>query len=438
MKFQRRQILQAMTGAIMPCTVVASNTSNPDVVVVGAGAAGLAAARNLLEAGLSVIVLEAEHRIGGRAFTESETFGFPYDRGCHWLHHASTNPWIAYGRKNGFDVYEDEGEEFILENGSAYQGEKLDEYYEAFDLILESAWNDSRNKPDAAVSEYFNLDSPWSATIESRIVNDWYGQELSDLSTEYLMLEDEDNDWLCAQGFGSLVAHYGRNLPVKTGVQVRNINWSGNRVNILTNDGSVRARAVVVTASTGVLASEEITFTPSLPTKKVEAFHAFPMGSYNHIALRFTDDVFELGPNAYIVPFANDKRDAGLLSNADGKKLIMIYVGGELSWELERKGINEAIDYGINYIDAILGTDPRKRFVNGTFTRWGHNRWTRGSYASAAPGGLPYRDDLRQPVGNCIFFAGDACHTEGSSSAARAYQTGVDVAAEVLSVVTAK
>jgi monoamine oxidase len=83
MKFQQRQILQAMAGATLPCTVDASNTGNPDVVVVGAGAAGLAAARNLLEAGLSVIVLEAEHRIGGRAFTESETFGFPYDRGCH-------------------------------------------------------------------------------------------------------------------------------------------------------------------------------------------------------------------------------------------------------------------------------------------------------------------------------------------------------------------
>jgi monoamine oxidase len=251
------------------------------------------------------------------------------------------------------------------------------------------------------------------------------------------MLEDEDNDWLCAQGLGSLVAHYGRNLPVKTGVQVQNIDWSGNCVIILTNDGSVRARAVVVTASTGVLASEEITFAPSLPKEKVEAFHAFPMGSYNHIALRYSDDVFELGPNAYIIPFATDKRDAGLLSNADGNNLIMIGVGGELSWDLERKGISAAIDYGINYVDTILGTDSRKRFVNGTFTRWGQNRWTRGSYAAAAPGGLPYRDILRRPLGNRIFFAGDACHKEGSSSAARAYQTGVDVAAEVLSVVRA-
>lgn len=437
MKIRRRQILKAMAGAMLPCSIVACSSRQPDVVVIGAGAAGLAAARSLLEAGLSVIVLEAENRIGGRAFTESETFGFPYDRGCHWLHHASSNPWIAYGENNGFDVHRDDGEEFILEDGSAHQGEKLDDYFEALELILGSAWHLSRNKPDAPFSSYFNYDHPWSATIESKIVNDWYGLELSELSTEYIMLEDEDNDWLCAQGYGSLIAHYGRNLPVRTGVPVSRIDWSGSGVKVHTNDGTVDARAVVVTASTGVLASGEIAFSPPLPTEKVESFHAFPMGSYNHIALRYSDDVFELGPNAYVIPFAADKRDAGLLSNAGGKNLTMIYVGGDLSWSLEKKGSKAAVDYGIHYLDSILGTKTRKKFINGTFTRWGQNRWTRGSYAAAAPGGLPYRDVLRRPVGDRVFFAGDACHAAGSSSAARAYETGVDAAVAVVSVVSA-
>ncbi len=426
-----------MAAATLPCSLFARETTNPDVVIVGAGAAGLAAARSLLEAGLSVVVLEAEDRIGGRAFTESKTFGFPYDRGCHWLHHASTNPWIAYGKTNGFDVYPDEGEEFIFENGRPYQGEKLDEYYESLEVFLESAWSASRNKPDAAVSAYFTNDNPWSATIESKIVNDWYGLELSEISTEHFMLEEEENDWLCSQGFGSLIAHYGRNLPVKTAVEVKEIIWGGNGIKVITNDGSLRARAAIVTVSTGVLAAEGITFSPALSTEKVESFHAFPMGSYNHIALLYSEDVFGLGPDAYIIPFAADKRDAGLVSNAGGKNLVMIYVGGDLSWELERKGANKAVDYGIAYLDSILGANTRRKFLQGTFTRWGHNRWTRGSYAAAAPGRLSYRDVLRQPVGNRIFFAGDACHPEGSSSAARAYETGVDVAAEVLSVVTA-
>ena len=193
----------------------------------------------------------------------------------------------------------------------------------------------------------------------------------------------------------------------------------------------------MVTVSTGVLAPGAITFAPRLPNDKTESFHAFPMGSYNHIALLYSTDVFGMGPNSYIIPLAADKRDAGLLSNADGTGLVMIYVGGDLSWELERHGIDEAIEFGVNYLNSMLGEETGKKLVNGTFTRWGNNRWTRGSYASAAPGGLPYREVLRRPVGNRIFFAGDACHPGGSPTAARAYQTGVDVAAEVLRSITA-
>ena len=83
----------------------ALQSSDVDVVVVGAGAAGLSAARTLTEKGHSVAVLEARSRIGGRAFTESNTFGVPYDHGCHWLHDESSNPWVKYGQDHGFDLY---------------------------------------------------------------------------------------------------------------------------------------------------------------------------------------------------------------------------------------------------------------------------------------------------------------------------------------------
>ena len=438
MQLQRRKILQAMAGAVLPCTLASCDTGEPDVVVIGAGAAGLAATRNLLEAGFSVIALEAEQRIGGRAYTESETFGFPYDRGCHWLHHASSNPWIAYAMGNGFEVYADRGTEFILENGQPSQGDRLLEYYAALERILGAVWSKSRQKPDSAVSTYFDNSDPWSATVESKIINDWYGLELSEISTECFLLDDEENDWLCSQGFGSLVEHYGRGLPVRTGVHVKGIDWRGDTVRVETNEGTLRTKAVVSTVSTGVLASGEIRFVPPLPIEKLESFHAFPMGSYNHIALRYSDDVFELGPDAYVIPVAASKRDAGLASNVSGKNLVMIYVGGDLGRELERQGVNAAIDFGIGYLDSLLGSNTRKRFLTGTFTRWGQNPWTRGSYAAAAPGGLALRDDLRRPVGSRLFFAGDACHPEGSSSAGRAFETGVEAATAVSRVLLAR
>ena len=77
-----------------------------DVVVIGAGAAGLTAARELVSAGLAVRVLEARGRVGGRAWTDRETFGVPIDRGCAWLHSADRNPWATYAREHGFTVLE--------------------------------------------------------------------------------------------------------------------------------------------------------------------------------------------------------------------------------------------------------------------------------------------------------------------------------------------
>jgi len=82
----------------------ATTQKNPDVVIVGAGAAGLGAAKTLMEKGISFVMIEAQSRIGGRAYVDEHTFGVPYDMGCHWLNYERINPWIDYGQKNGFTV----------------------------------------------------------------------------------------------------------------------------------------------------------------------------------------------------------------------------------------------------------------------------------------------------------------------------------------------
>jgi monoamine oxidase len=435
MPIRRREVLKGgIAAALVTPWPRAFAASEPDVAVVGAGAAGLAAARALLDAGLSVQVLEASDRLGGRAWTESTTFGFPYDRGCHWLHNASTNPWIDYGRAHGFDVHPDDGEEVLFENGKPADDSRLEARNAAIEDFFEHAWTASKDRPDAPLSAYFDPDAPWAANVESLIVNYWYGLELDALSTRFVLQEEEQNDWFCSSGFGSLVAHFGRGLPVRTGTEVTRIDWGGNGVTLETTGGSLRAKAAIVTVSTGVLAAGGIAFSPKLPDDRIEAIHACPMGVYNHVALHYRTDVFGLGENVYVLPKARSKREPGLLANVDGTGLCMIWVGGELARELERDGVDAAVDFGLQHVDAILGRDARKTFVKGDYTRWGHCRWTRGSYYSVAPGGVESRAALRRPVGERLFFAGEACHRSGSATAARAYQSGVDVASRVREV----
>ena len=381
------------------------------------------------------MVLEADNRIGGRAWTESETFGFPYDRGCHWLHHASSNVWREYAKKHGFDVYPDDGDEYVYSNGSRQSLDKTDEFYAAIERLFERAWEQySASNEDGPVSRFLDPDDPWTPTVEARMVNDWDGQELDQISTEFYMVDVEEEDWLCAQGLGSLIAHYGRHVPVRTGTAVRKIDWRGNDIRVISDAGSIRSKAVVITVSTGVLASGQIEFTPPLPVEKLESFHAFKMGAYNHIALLYSEDVFGLGANQYVIPEAKSKREPGLLSNMDGSGLLMIYVGGDLSHELQREGVNAAVDFGVEHINSILGNDVSKKFVKGMFPLWSHNPWTRGSYAVPVPGGLKYREVLRRPIADRVFYAGDSCHRGPFSSVSRAHDSGVETAEQVLEV----
>ncbi|MEM9058173.1 MAG: FAD-dependent oxidoreductase, partial [Pseudomonadota bacterium] len=202
----RRRVLAGLAAAAVPGVSPVSADGNPDVVVVGAGAAGLAAAKTLLKEGLAVTVLEADSRIGGRAWTESETFGFPYDRGCHWLHHASTNVWRTYAKTQGFDVYPDNGDEHVYADG---RWRSVDAFEAAADRLFDraSAHQDAGGK-DLPISRFFDPDDPWTPTLEARIVHDWEGQNADELSTALYLIEEEDNDWLCAQGLGALVAHF--------------------------------------------------------------------------------------------------------------------------------------------------------------------------------------------------------------------------------------
>ena len=102
---RRRFVAGGAALAALPLLSRTSAAAEVDVVVVGAGAAGLSATRELLRQGASVATLEASSRVGGRAWTNLSLFGVPYDVGAHWLHHSEKNPFVQYAKDTGFTVY---------------------------------------------------------------------------------------------------------------------------------------------------------------------------------------------------------------------------------------------------------------------------------------------------------------------------------------------
>ena len=423
-RLSRRSFLASAAAAALPAA--AQVPSSP--VVVGAGAAGLAATRTLMDLGFSVATVEARDRIGGRAHTESKTFGVPYDHGCHWLHNAYMNPFVAFARANGFNVYPSGSGGYGLYDGPRRPGNAAWlEIEAAYNAATNAILDAGREGHDVDAASVITDDGPWAPLVACYIGGWSMGKDLKDIScVDYWKSEGGSSE-----GFGTLIAHDGRDLPVALETPVSSIDWSGDGVRVATSSGTIEARAVIVTASTGMLASGGLRFTPALDPQKEESFHRISMGTCNHIALKFSRDIFGLG-NDGSFEYRPETTDAvGFLTNISGSNLAFGYVGGDFGRELVAEGNDAAIAFGLEKIKASLGNDTGNAFVEGNDTAWDNDPWTHGSYASADPGYAWMRSVLKEPVADRVFFAGEACHSLLWATAAGALVSGQDVAAEV-------
>lgn len=433
-KFTRRQVMiGALTASGLPYLHTAALAANPDVVVIGAGAAGLAATRQLMEKGKTVICIEAMNRIGGRAHTDHEIFGVPYDIGAHWLTHSRSNPFVDYAKKNDFDVYPEANDEIL------YVGNRQasDEEYDAYDTAMRDTYRAilkaGERGQDIAPAKVVRNTGEWTDTVHMRIGAYEMAKDFDHFSCADWYSGAESSDWFCRQGFGTLVAHRAQNLPVQLNTTLSKVKWGGAGVTLQTDHGTISAKAVIITVSTGVLAAEKIKFDPPLPVKKQEAFNGITMGLYNHIALQFSDNFFGIGADGY-VSYQLDNQNAaaprgiGLLTNISGTNLTFADVGGGFAKQLEAAGPDTAIDFALGELRNIFGSRVDSSLIKAHVTNWGQNMFTLGSYASAKPGAFNLRNALRQSVADRVFFAGEATSRSQWATVVGAHKTGLATA----------
>ncbi len=415
---QRRLLLKATTASMLAPRIVLANTvTNPEVVIVGAGIAGLEAARTLQKNGVSFVVLEANFRIGGRVHTNTDIFGVPFDTHAHWIMSSPKNPLIDYAGSNGFNVYADPGrQKYFVADREVTENELADlrETDRIFnkkikDAAMKGVSGDDDNARTALGEAFFR--NPWGYTIASEYgvwdmaensenwsPNDWWNSE-------------GGNDWFCAQGYGSVVAHYGADVPVALATGVKEINWQGDDLKVLTHHaGTIRTRAVILTVSVGVLAAGHIKFTPELPMEKQQAIDDVGMAVMNNIGLQFSDDVFGFGADTYVYEQQHDENGVGYLANLNNTNLVYGYVGGAQAKALEKETMETVIAYGLDGMKSMLGNAVEKKFVAGYATACGQSPFYQGAYSAAKPGKQPMRAVLRETVADKLFFSGEATH----------------------------
>lgn len=407
--------------------MVVERNSDVDVVVVGAGAAGLAAALRLRRFGFETVVLEASRRIGGRAWTDDST-GLSFDLGAHWLHSGDRNPLSALARENGF-VYR-KGRRTPctrLADRWASAKEELERarfFREAMDVVARCG----EEGADVAVAEVLPSHPRWSKLLASWVA-DVSGVEAEQASTvDFAGYQDTRQDWPVHPGLGALVARIGRDAPVRLGVTVRAVDWGGAGVVLRTCSGTLRARAVVLTVSTAVLGSGSVCFEPRLPTWKRDAIEGLPLGLLNKVVLRFDRDRFGMRPGRLAVyePFA--PHTMAFLFVPFGLPLVVGHAGGRFADDLERDGAEAMKDQALFFLREMFGSAVSGGLIAAHTTTWRTDPLFGGAYSAARPGCGNQRAALARPLDDKVFFAGEACSTRHFSTVHGAYLSGLAVA----------
>src|SRR5215475_14021112 len=342
-----------------------------DIVVIGAGAAGIAAARRIQAANRKVIVIEATNQIGGRCITDSSTFEVPFDRGARWMHNPDTNPIIKLARSAGLEIVTaPSGQKIRIGRRNARAGETED--FLATLVKANRALDEGSRRGDISCAAVLPKElGDWAGTVDFTLGASFSGKDLKDLSVvDKVRAGDHNFVFACRQGMGTLMAKLGEQLPVSLSTPVNRVNWSNRDVTVDTPSGRITARAAVITVSTGVLMSGNIKFGSEMPKRVLDAASKLSLGSYDHIALQIPGNPMGLSRDDVIVEQSTSNKTGLLLANMGGSSLCSIDVGGSFGRDLSSQGDAAMVAFAKEWLTKLFGSDTAAAVKKSSATRW--------------------------------------------------------------------
>ena len=357
----------------------------PDIVIIGAGAAGVGAARRLHQAGLDVVIIEAATRVGGRAHTV-QTGGMALDLGCGWLHSAERNPWTRIAEERGIAVDR---------SRSAWRQQYRDlGFSPAEQAEAEAAWHawNDRMESDHIASDRAHDALPpggaWNAYIEA-ISGYLNGTTTAGLSiADYLAYDHAASEinWRLPDGYGALVARCLPPVTLHLATAARAVDHRGRMVLVRTDDGTLACRACIVTVSTNLLAAGEIRFAAELDDH-LHAAADLPLGLADKVFLRIEGSgPFE--PETHLIGNPRSGGTGGYYVRPFGRSVIECFYGGAGAEDLSKAGLDGAFAFAIDELAGLFGGNVRRWLRGLVGSDWARESFVRGGYSHArGPGG---------------------------------------------------
>lgn len=458
-------------------------------VVVGGGAAGIAAARHLYDHGADVLLVEAGATLGGRAKSwslalpdwgdgrgpssfpavpsrrtpgsardgrhddappssitvsrlgsgvrrgdgtggDADSNGaentVPVDAGCGWLHSARRNSWTAIAQASGFAIDRSSPNWDVQWRDLGFPPAEQQSFGEAYDRWDAAAYA-ALDGPDRPLSDFVAADDPWRPMLDaiSGYVN---GAPLDRVSLhDWAAYEDEatDDNWALPAGYGTLIAHHAKGLPVRLGTSVTRIDHRGRMIRLDTPAGTIEADRVVLALPTTAYAG--IAFDPPLPDK-LQAAADLPLGLADKVFIAV--DRPEWPAHAHLTGNPHSGCTASHRLSPFGRPIIESFFGGACAEAMATR--EDAIAFAVDELVGLLGSGWRARLLPLAATHWRGERFIHGSYSHARVGRAGARAILAEPVDGRLFFAGEACSRHDFSTAHGAHDTGLAAATAIL------
>ncbi|WES65126.1 NAD(P)/FAD-dependent oxidoreductase [Microbacter sp. GSS18] len=425
-----------------------------DTIIIGAGVAGLTAARLLSAAGSRVVVLEARDRVGGRVWTD-RTGGHVTDRGASWIHGVTGCPVAAAVDELGMPTVE-----FTV---GAYQpdsrpiayygpdGRRLsDAAARAFAADVHALDTDlvpviAASEADASyrdVTEAALAARGWDADRTQRVreflehrTEEQYGAWIDDLAAH--ALDDdlvEGDEVVFPDGYDRLPAHLAEGIDVRLEHVVSRVQWASGGATVTSDRGVFSAGTVVVTVPVGILKSDDFVIEPTLPEPVSGALARMEMNAFEKVFLSFPTKFWDDG--VYAVrqqgPESRWWHSWYDLTTLDGTPTLLTFAAGPAARGTREWTEERVVDSVMAQLRRLFGEDvPRPTRV--LMTAWQDDPFARGSYAYTTVGGATAdHDALATPVGGVLHIAGEATWTDDPATVPAAMHSGHRAAENIL------
>jgi monoamine oxidase len=414
-----------------------------DVAIVGAGVAGLAAARSLAQCGMRVAILEASHRVGGRVRTLEGHTPLPVELGPEFMHGTPHEQMLAIVREAELSLDPIVGARFLRRNGGLVDGGDL--WSRVGELVQGAADAD----PGESARDYITRArmSAEDARLFAHFIESFYGAPLGDISIASVAEDasgaggdDSAHQYRIRGGYGRLVAFLARGLDTRLGHAVHAIDWGRGPVRIRyrsgAGDGELTADRVIVAVPIGVLQARAIRFSPPLG-EHARAIAQLAMGQVQKIVVCLREPVWRPaspGELAFVHAPGGSFPTFWLRTLAPTQQLTA-WAGGPHALVLAGASLDDLAERALASFAAAVGV-PRWRLAAALLDYHAHDfhadPLARGAYSFTPVGGAGAAEMLARPIGDVMFFAGEATDVEYEGTVPGALASGLRAAGDVL------